>query len=159
MSIFDRFLRGDFKSQIVIIPGEDRTVRKADYPIILPGYVSNPEKKGAWHLLHTMSVPLQGTVRRVVVLPERSTIPYNPHVKLSDDKIKKLTDKQQLAREAFLRAKIEALNESRNNFIGICLVIVAALAVLGVLLMFFMNMMNSGKIHLLVPIIQTLLNS
>ncbi len=147
MSILSAFYSGNSKNQIIVQPCEDRVVRKKDYPIILPGYIANPEKKGAWHLLHIMSVPLQGLNRRVLVIAERSTIPINPHVKLSAQKIEKLTNNQPLAREAFLRAKIEALNESRNNYIGLCLVIVAALSaltVMGILALKYFQ--NGGKI-------------
>jgi len=45
-------------------------------------------------------------------------MPYNPFVTIPEDVLKKLLKTDKLAKESFLRAKIEAINESRNNLIG-----------------------------------------
>jgi hypothetical protein len=53
-----------------------------------------------------------------------------------------------MAKEAFMRAKIEALNESRNNLIGLGLIITACVMAFSVLAIMGMTLLKTGQLHL-----------
>jgi hypothetical protein len=84
----------------------------------------------------------------VLIFTQRNTMPYNPFVTIPEDELKKLLKTDKLAKESFLRAKIEAINESRNNLIGIALIITACVTVVSILLMFGITGLHNGTFHI-----------
>jgi hypothetical protein len=141
-------LGGSDRHQTVIVSGEDGVMRLEVDPIILAGYLTDPHKKGARHLIKKLALPMQGLAGEILIFTERNTIPYNPFLKLGTPEKEKLTNTKEMAKEAFMRAKIEALNESRNNLIGLGLIITACVMAFSVLAIMGMTLLKTGQMHL-----------
>ena len=133
--------------QAVIIAGEVNKKRLESDSIIIPGYLADPNKKNARRLIRTLSIPFPN-MGDVLIFTQRNTMPYNPFVTIPEDDLKKLLKTDKLAKESFLRAKIEAINESRNNLIGIALIITACVTVVSILLMFGITGLHNGTFHI-----------
>jgi hypothetical protein len=91
---------------------------------------------------------MQGLNGEVSIYTERNTIPFNPFVTFKTGEKEKLTNTREMAKEAFMRAKIEALNESRNNLIGLGLIITACVMAFSVLAIMGMTLLKTGQLHL-----------
>jgi hypothetical protein len=91
---------------------------------------------------------MQGLNGEVSIYTERNTIPVNPFVIWKTGEEEKLTNTREMAKEAFMRAKIEALNESRNNLIGLGLIITACVMAFSVLAIMGMTLLKTGQLHL-----------
>jgi hypothetical protein len=141
-------LGGTDRHHNAIIACEDGVMRLEIDPIILAGFVTDPHKKGARHLIKKFDLPMQGLTGEVSIYTERNTIPFNPFVTFKTGEKEKLTNTREMAKEAFMRAKIEALNESRNNLIGLGLIITACVMAFSVLAIMGMTLLKTGQLHL-----------
>ena len=141
-------LGGTDRHHNAIVAGEDGVFRLEVDPIILAGYITDPHKKGARRLIKKFDLPMQGLTGEVSIYTERNTIPVNPFITWKTGEKEKLTNTREMAKEAFMRAKIEALNESRNNLIGLGLIITACVMAFSVLAIMGMTLLKTGQLHL-----------
>lgn len=133
------------QKQPVMLISEDGVARLMEYTIPVAGFVQNVAKDGAWHLVHSLMLPLQGVRRHILVLTERNTVPYNPFITLSPARMSKIKNLDAIADEGGAIAVKDGIKNSRNNMIASALVICAcAIALVFLIFIGFSIWQNGG---------------
>lgn len=127
-NFISRILRkifGTKKIQPCLLLGDDDVLRKLNFTIPVPGFVTDPDRTGVWHLIPSLAFKLQDYKRRYLLLTERNTVPYNPFVKIMPAKLDKIRNIDDIASESGETAVLDGVKNSRNNLIASAIVIAA----------------------------------
>lgn len=136
-NFLSRFLKKMFAPPMIyptVLISEDGVVRLGTHKINYPGFIRNNEKTGVWHLIQGLSLKYQGMRRRVLILTERSAIPFNPFIILKPKELDSIKNLEKIAEEGGTRAVADGIKQSKNNMIASALVICMCAVVLVFLL-------------------------
>lgn len=136
------------KEQSVIHIGDDRVVRKEDYKISLPTYITNKDGSGTWHQVYSLALRIAGFTRHVLILTNTSTVPINPFVSLSSTRLAKLMDNHAIAEECAFTALHDSVRNAKNNQIASALIICVCAVVLVFLIFMGYTFWKSGGVSI-----------
>ena len=109
---------GNKREQLCLIFCEDRKLDLAPMPVE-KAYIMDRERREAYHLLHQLLFPMQGSEDLVLCISERDSVPLAPiRGLMSEEKRKKLADPTPIAKEEFYRQLSMVEGEERKNAIA-----------------------------------------